>query len=72
VAELKSLWEKRKGVGVLSDYTLSGYQLKWRCADPDWTSWPSITECLDEYHAALVEKDGIVAPGMAALRIQGI
>jgi hypothetical protein len=69
--ELKSLWEKRKELGVLSDYIPGNYGLKWKRPDPDWVSWRSIAECFGEYHTALVERDNREAPGMAALRMQG-
>jgi len=72
VAVLKSLWEKRKEIGVLSDQIPSNYKLRWNRADPDWGSWSSIAKCLEEYHAALVDRDNRAAPGMAAIRLQGI
>jgi len=73
VEELKSLWDKRKERGVLADTHLqSNYDLKWVHPGPDWTSWASIAACFGEYHAALAEKDSRGAPGMAAIRMQGV
>jgi hypothetical protein len=68
VQELKILWEERKG---LSDQIPGVYKLRWERPDPEWTSWSSIPECLEEYYAVLVEKDERDGPGMTAIRMQG-